>query len=96
MKLEVLTITHGIIKYIVVEDTQTTPYIEFVSISVEEGHRKQGIGTKLIEELKKIAASKNIHEITVKAGTIGEDILGKFLLSNGFKPAKKTIYNLYV
>ena|SRR3989344_4115966 len=58
---------------------------EFYQIFVHPDHRKEGIGTLLIEELIAITKKNKKNKIIVHTGTDETDIFGAFITRKGFK-----------
>jgi len=48
---------------------QDRPEIYIYDLAVAESHRRRGVATGLISELRKIASERNVHSIFVQADT---------------------------
>lgn len=63
----------GIAAYEIRKFEQERSEIYIYDLAVSAAHRREGIATALIEELKKVAAGRGAHVIFVQADTGGED-----------------------
>ena len=80
------------LKYFIEEDSQD--FIEIRQIFVEPGERQHGVGTELLEELKKIAIKLGKKRIVTYSSTDPEmQTFGKFLVANNF--VKQNTHNNY-
>jgi aminoglycoside 3-N-acetyltransferase I len=57
----------GLAAYVLPKFEQARAELYIYDLAVDEGHRRQGVATALIEELKSIAAARRIYVIFVQA-----------------------------
>lgn len=72
----------GILSYGIERDPKDQSYMKFGLVLVKKANKGEGIASKLMNRLEKVAAAKGCHYITAKADTPEG---ARFLMSNGFE-----------
>ena len=81
----------GFMRYGINEDSG-----EFYQIYVHPDHRKEGIGTLLVEKIIAITRKKKKMKIIVSTGTSEGETFGDFIISKGFKKTEGKRWELKV
>lgn len=68
-----------------VETKRNEEYIELSSIGVKPDVKAKGIGTELINELKKTFDAKKFSYITLETDAINNEVVNRFYKYNGFR-----------
>lgn len=66
------------------ESKREESYVELASIGVEPGVKSKGIGSSLIEQLKKMIDFSVYKYITLETDAIDNEVANKFYVKNGF------------
>ena len=67
-----IEVPEGFIDYLIEKD-----HIELKQIFVEKKYRRQGVGIKMLEKLKKVSKKHNINKIIVNSSTYEPQVFYK-------------------
>jgi aminoglycoside 3-N-acetyltransferase I len=72
------TVVGGLAAYVLPKFEQARSEIYVYDLAVDEAHRRQGIATALIEELKNVARAKGAYVIFIQADAVDEPAIALY------------------